>query len=50
MQEEIEVRESSENVRLSEKRHSNLPNQGQFKLRTVSPTALVLYTKNSEEN
>ena len=50
MQEEVEARESSENVKLSKKRQSNLPNQGQFKLRTVPPTASVLYTKNSEQN
>ena len=50
MQEEVEARESSENVKLSEKRQSNLPNQGQFKPRTVPPTASVLYTKNSEQN
>ena len=39
---EVEARESSKNVKLSEKRQSNLPNQGQFKPRTVPPTASVL--------
>ena len=50
MQEEAEARESSENVKLREKRQSNLPNQGQSKPRTVPPTASVLYIKNNKQN